>query len=133
MSGADLVRVTAQGQPLNLGEKTVSDLIADDVKIVWSNKVGSVEGELKHVEGWTEFNPAVPDEQSGNFFPVTLSAAYRGKAITVQRVGGEPKTAVDRNWVLRIPDAQTVFTFSDENGVIFSLKFDAATLDGETA
>lgn len=130
--GADLVKVAAPSQPLNLGNKTVPDLVSDDVEIVWNGKMGSVIGTLKHIDGWTEFNPSVPNEQSGNFFPLTLSFALRGKIITVQRTGGQPKTAIDRNWVLRVPDAQTVYTFTCGGEDLFSLKFSEATLAGAT-
>lgn len=130
MIGADAMRVTAKGQPLCIGgSKSVSDLIGEDINIEWDGETGAVTGELKHVEGWQEFSN-VPEEQEGNFFPITLDASYTGKPITVERTGGKAKTVVDRNWILRVPDTSTVFTFSVDGAAIFALDFSGATLTG---
>lgn len=129
MIGADALRVTGKNQPLCIGGgKTVADLIGDNVTLTGDGVNVSVSGDVKHITGWTEFNPTVSAEQEGNYFPITLSAAYSGKPITVQRNDAAPKTAVDRNWILRIPSKETTFTFSVEGEVIFVLNFSNAEL-----
>lgn len=83
-------------------------------------------GELKKITGWTEFDPTQPD---GNFFPITLDASYSGKMITVKKDQNDPKSVVDRNWIIKIPSKETTVTFSVDETVIFVLDFAGATLD----
>ncbi len=125
MIGADAVRVTGKSQPLCVGGgKTVSDLIGDDIKITWDGVKGSVTGELKKLDSWAEFDPAV---SNGHFFPATLSAAYNGVPITVQK-GDSVKTLIDRNWILLVEDKDVPITFSANDKVFLIFDFSGATL-----
>lgn len=131
MIGADAVRVTGKDQPLCVGGgKTVSDLIGDNIAISWVGEKGYVTGDVKEVSNWKEFSN-VPDEQTGNFFPVTLAVCYSGVPITVQKNGEAPKTLVDRNWIIRVPNKTTVVTFSVNGKAILVLDFSGATLAGK--
>lgn len=103
--------------------KNVSDLISEDTKI---DKDGAVTGTLKYVSGWTDFS-SNEDEQDGNFFPVVLGDKHRDKEITC--TGKTTKKATDLEWVLRVADTSSTFTFStDEDGTILTLSFKDATL-----
>lgn len=125
MIGADSVRVTEKSQPLCVGGgKTVSDLIDDNIKITWDGVKGSVTGELKKLESWVEFDPAV---SNGHFFPATLSAAYNGVPITVQK-GDSVKTLIDRNWIVLIENKDVPVTFSADGKVFLIFDFSGATL-----
>lgn len=48
----------------------------------------SVEGTLRHVEGYTGFNGSEPIEQSGNFLALDFSANPTDSEVTVELVGG---------------------------------------------
>ena len=127
MTGAGFARVASKDQPLKLGAKTVSELLGEDVTIEWDGGTGKVSGELKHVESWPEFS-GIQEEQSGNYFPAVLGPEYSGKPVTVQRNGGQPKTVVDRVWILRVPSKDTVFTFSADGLPGTALDFSGSTL-----
>ena len=119
MSGS----VPAQGQTLEgLGTKTVADLISPDTSIDF---LGNVTGTLKYVD-WEEFNPADPNEQKGNYFPVHISDEYAGKDITCK--GKTEHTAQDLDWVLLVKDKDSTFTFTCEGKTILTLSFTGATL-----
>lgn len=108
-----------------LGNKSVSDLIGDDIKI---SKDGAVTGTLKKVEGWTEFDSKNSELQSGHYFPIKLDDKYAGKKITVK--GKRQKTAQDLEWVLRVESTSSKFTFTaeGEEAPFLTLTFEGATL-----
>lgn len=88
---------------------------------------GAVTGTLKYVEGWTAFNESDISEQSGHFFPLKLDEKYSGKQITC--TGTKTKTSQDLEWVLRVADSSSKFTFStDEDGTFLTLDFSGAEL-----
>ena len=105
--------------------KNVSDLISDNVRISWDGVNGTVTGDIKKVENWTQFNVSDPNEQSGHFFPVSLASKYKGQEITV--TGSKVKKAFDTEWVLRVDDQKT-FTFECDGKTIFVLDLTKATL-----
>ena len=118
MSGS----VPAQGQTLEgLGDKTVADLISPDTSIDF---LGNVTGTLKYVKGWQEFS-TVETEQSGNYFPVHIDDIYKGKKITC--TGSKQTTAEDLDWVLRVEDKESTFTFTCDGKTILTLRFTGAT------
>lgn len=118
--------VTAQNRGLELGDKKASDLISEDTKILGD---GTVEGTLKYVSGWKEFNVSNVEEQSGNYFPLQLGKTYKGKEITVKKNGeGDGKTAADTDWILRVSSTDTTFKFSEGKNDIVTLNFKNATL-----
>lgn len=108
--------------------KSVSDLIGDDVKV---SKDGAVTGTLKHVSNWTWFNPTEPDEQEGNYLPFKLGDDYIGKNVTVQREGGKTKTAQETEWIVRVPDNNTVYTVKADEVSDLKLTFKNATLQNQ--
>lgn len=118
MSGS----VPAQGQTLTGLGKTAADLISPDTSIDF---LGNVTGTLKYVKDWTEFSTE-PSEQSGNYFPVHIDDAYKGKEITCK--GEKTTTANDLDWVLLVKGKDATFTFECEGKVILTLKFAGATL-----
>lgn len=131
MSGSDLndsVSIPTQSQTLSLGSKKVSELIGSDVRVLSD---GSVVGTLKYVPNYREFNETNVGEQSGNYFPLTLDAKYRNKPITVEKEDGTSKTATDTEWILRVKDKGSMFTFKDDQTEIVKLNFAKATLEGE--
>ncbi len=105
--------------------KSVSDLIADNVKI---SADGSVTGNIKKVTDYTGFS-GVKAEQSGHYLPVVLDSRYSGKTISCQRDSDDPKTSTDLEWVLRIPSSSTKFTFKADDEIILTLNFERATLE----
>lgn len=105
--------------------KSVSDLIGSDVKV---SKDGAVTGTLKHVSGWKWFNPSDTSEQTGNYFPFKLGDDYNGKDVTVTREGGKEKTAQDTEWIVRVPDNDTVYTVKASGVNDLKLTFKNATL-----
>ena len=105
--------------------KSVSDLIGEDVKV---SKDGAVTGTLKHVSGWEWFNPSDESEQEGNYFPFKLGDDYSGKDVTVTREGGKTKTAQDTEWIVRVPDNDTVYTVKADEVSDLKLTFKNATL-----
>ena len=120
------VSVAAQNWVTELGDKLASDLVSADTVI---GADGSVTGTLKYVTGWTEFNSADENEQSGYFFPLHLDEEkYAGKSITTQRNGGKAKTAKDLDWILRVPDNDTVWTIKCGAEAIATLNFSGTGL-----
>ena len=111
-----------------MSDKTVDDLIGKDVKV---SEDGTVTGTLKHVSGFTWFNPSNVGEQTGNYFPFKLGEKYTGKDVTVQRNGGTAKTANDTEWVVRVPSNDTVYTVKAKDVDDLKLNFSKATLKTE--
>lgn len=106
----------------------VSDLVGEDIRILHG---GVVEGTLKYVKDYSKaFGKA---EQSGYFFPFTLSDEYKDKEITCKRTSGKPgkeKKANDLEWVLRLTDgADTVYEFSAGDKPIITLTFKNAVFE----
>lgn len=129
MTGADRVKVAAQGQPLTgygVGSsKTVSDLIGASAAIEWNGTNGKVTGEIKNIsDPWMDFDTA---NNTGHFFPIELDAKYEGEKITV--IGQKQKTVADRFWVLRVENAKDQkFTFKKGTDLLFVLDFSGAQL-----
>lgn len=120
------VIVQEQGQALKGigGNKKVSDLIAANVKIEWTEKTGKVTGDIHKVTGWTEFSQS---ESEGHYFPMSLGEAYKGKKITC--TGSKTKTAEDTDWILKV---DTCKSFKFEEGEQES-KTEICTLDFKSA
>lgn len=95
-------------QEHNLGKygKLVSELVGPDAAIAAD---GAVTGELKHItEPWEENH-----NRTGYFLPVRLDAPYKDKPVTVQRIGGDPVTATEEDWILTVIDKDTEISFKD--------------------
>lgn len=113
------------------GDKTVEDMIEDDVKVLAD---GSVVGTLKYVEGYKPYWPDNEAMQSGNFFPLTLGSNYtNGKKLEITKNGGEPKviefndSPFDPDIVLRVERSDSFEIKVDDEPVV-TLTFANATL-----
>lgn len=129
MTGIDAISVPSQHQSLQeMGNKTVADLIGEDVSIEWNGIDGSVTGNIKYVSDYSELFGK--QEKTGSFFPFVLDDSYKGKEITVQREGGSAKTAIDTEWILRLTDAdKTEYNISCDDTQIAHLDFADATIE----
>lgn len=126
VTGADRMKLPdGNAKPGGIDGKKVSDLIGNDVAVSWSGVNGTVNGTLKKVDGWTQFNGKVEAEQSGHFFPLSLGDQYAGKEITV--IGTKTKKAVDTEWVVRVDDCKK-FTFQCDGETILTLDFSKVVL-----
>lgn len=123
------VSVCGQSWETELGDKLASDLVSEDTAVGMD---GSVTGTLKYVTGWSEFSPDDGNEQSGYFLPLRLDEKYAGKSITVQRDGGQETTSEKLDWILRVPNKDTVWTIQCEGEEVVRLTFAWAAL-GEGA
>lgn len=99
----------------------MSDFISEDTAI---GEDGAVTGTLHYVEGVSTFSE---DEQDGNFLPLTLDKKYASKEITV--TGKKTTKAADLDWLLRVADKDTKFTFEADGKVFLTLTFTGATLE----
>lgn len=113
-----------------LGNKSISELIGDDVRI---DPSGAVTGEIKYVSSWPEFDTGHVENQKGFFFPIKLDESHSGKKITVK--GKQTKTVEDLEWILRFEDTSATFTFTEESqdAPFLTLSFTGASLTGKPA
>ena len=102
----------------------------ENVSFDWNGVTAKVNGTLKHVADFKAFSD-VSEEQTGNYLMVVLDPLFEGRPITVERNGADPKTAVDRTWVLRVPDKSTTFTFKEGVWTLFTLDFSETNLPTE--
>lgn len=113
------------------GDKTVEDMIEDDVKVLAD---GSVVGTLKYVEGYKTYWPDNEAMQSGNFFPLTLGSNYSGgEKLEIVKNNGEPKVIefndkpFDPDIVLRVEQSDS-FEIKVDDATVVTLTFTNATL-----
>lgn len=106
--------------------KSVSDLIGTDVKVYAD---GSVTGTLKNVSGFTEFNSADVNEQSGHYFPLRLTQT--GSKMTLKTNGvakpGKENMDFDPELLFRVADKNTTFTVEVDGKEVVTLNFKNAT------
>lgn len=121
MTGPDSIKVPAQSQvPKDAAGFHVSDFISADTAI---GPDGSVTGTLHYVKDVQSF----PGQSDGYFFPVTLDSKYEGQEITVK--GQNEKTVADTEWLLKVTDTNTKFTFAvNKTEVFLTLTFTKVTL-----
>lgn len=90
---------------------------------------GSVRGTFPYVTSYTEFSGDA-SEQEGHYLSIDLGEQYSGKQIGMQRNDQEqPKKAVDLQWTLRIPSAETTFSVTADDEPILTLNFKGAKLE----
>lgn len=113
------------------GDKSVEDMIEDDVKVLAD---GNVVGTLKYVEGYKPYWPDNEAMQSGNFFPLTLGSNYSGgKKLEIVKNSGEPKVIefndkpFDPDIVLRVEQSDN-FEIKVDDSTVVTLTFTNATL-----
>lgn len=99
MIGPGGVKVPDQTQGLNLGTKTVKDLISDNVRISVTGKNVKVSGDVKNInEPWTAFSK---DDNTGHFLPLQLPDVCKGQKITIKgRKKGNRTATVDDDLLL---------------------------------
>ncbi len=104
--------------------KTVGEMVGDDVKV---SADGAVTGTIHHVSGYTQFS-SVEEEQSGNYFPITLTK--KGTNMTIEKNGAKTRDNVewDKDIVLRVAKSDK-FTISVDGEPAITLTFDKATLE----
>lgn len=111
--GSDILTIPSAGSTLY--GKRVSSLIGDDVKVL---EDGTVNGTLKHVTGYTQFNESNPEEQEGYYFPFKLTK--RGENMTFKKNGSETKK--DITWeadnVFRVTKNDTFEVLVDGSSVV---------------
>ena len=113
-----------------MGDKQVKDLVSADTAILAD---GTVTGTLHYVKDFEAFNESNADEQKGNYFPLHLDdEKYTGKTISVKRGDSSGnKEAQELDWILRVPDKDATFTFSEGGQDFLTLNFAKATLAKE--
>ncbi len=132
VSGANLIKTMPKDVDFGLAEneKTVSDLIGDDVSIAWNGIEGKVTGSIRKIsEAWTAFSKT--GANTGHFFPLLLDSRYSGEDITVVGSTGE-KTEKDLKWIIRLDDLMTkkngILEFKVKGSTILRLDFSKANL-----
>lgn len=130
-TGEDAVSV-AKNKLFTIGDTRVKtkDLMDDDVQIAWvSETEGAVYGTLKYISDFEAFS-SNKTEQSGNYFALMLDEALKDKEITTKKNGAVSKTGIkDLEWILRIENIDTTFTFEADGEKLFTLDFKSATLE----
>lgn len=103
--------------------KTVADLVDDGMQIFDD---GTVKGNFKYVTGYTGFNEAQVEEQTGYFFPFTLKKS--GTTMTFKKNNSETKKdiAFEANNVFRVTQNDT-FTVLVDNEEVVTFNFKQAT------
>ena len=81
-------------------------------------KDGTVTGTFKHVTGYNGFNPQIPTEQEGYYFPFRLTKT--GTTMTFKKNGETSKEGIpwEADNVFRIMKSDTFEVFVDEKHVI---------------
>lgn len=117
------------------GNKTVSELIDQNVSIGWAGTKGTVTGTIKKIESYG--SPYEGGQDSGHFFPVKFSDKYLDKDITVGSQNGEGgkeirPTNSDPYLVIRVEnvtvDSKISAILKSTKEEIFELDFSKATL-----
>ena len=79
----------------------------------------SITGELKNVEGYTQFNPSNVGEQSGHFLALKLSSTDDA-TVKTQLIGGtKPEITVDDGFCVYLianKNSQSVKVSTEKNG-----------------
>lgn len=81
--------------------KTYADFVDGEATV---SKIGEVEATLKHVTGFTEFNPTNPEEQEGHYFPFTFDDSVTGETMTFVKNGAVTKENIpfDKDILFRV-------------------------------
>ncbi len=112
----------------DLGDKAVSDLIGGDITSVWFNNTCYIDGTIKKVTGWTQFDANNPD---GHFFPWQFAAEYKGSKITAKnRVDGDRRVTLDEDGILviRIENFRNLAAVIETEKGTFTIDFSGAEL-----
>ncbi len=105
----------------------VSKLISADTKILQD---GTVLGTVHYVKDFSGFSD-IPDEQSGYYFPLRLSA--KGSKMTLKKNGtvveGRTNIDFDSDIIFRLEDKNTVVSVEVDQKEVIKLAFTKATFD----
>ena len=110
-----------------MGKVKVSDMITSDTCI---DKDGKVQGTLKYVNSFPEFNLQNEDEQKGNYFPITLSETGSKMTLKKNGVAGEGKTDMkfDKDIIFRVGSKTDKFSIEVDSHEVIVLNFEKAIL-----
>lgn len=113
-----------------LGKKT-GDLVSA-VEIVMDGTIARVIGTAHHITGYTEFNPAAPEEQEGYYFPVEFKESGASKmSLYKNGVISKKDIVYDPQVVFRISDTETEFAIETDTGKRISFDFSGLVLESE--
>ncbi len=127
MISPDIMTIPAAGQ--DLYGKTVGELIGSDVAV---SEDGTVTGIFHYVTGYTGFNSAEVEEQSGYYFPFTLEKT--GEKMSFLKNGEPSKTDIawEANNVFRVTAGDT-FTIKVDGQDVITLNFSQASFESAKA
>lgn len=106
-------------QDTNWLNKSVSELISEDTYVA---EDGSVIGTLNYVENWTEFS-SNEEEQSGHFFPFTLTQEGTSMSLIKDGVVTKENIAFDKDLVLSVDDNETTWEVTVDGTSAIKLSF----------
>lgn len=100
-------------------------MIGTDIKI---DENGKVTGTFHKVTGYTEFNPSNPSEQSGYFFPFSLTK--EGTTMTFKKNGAATKENIpfEKDNVFRVTKTAKFEVLVDDESVV-TFDFSSATFE----
>lgn len=111
-----------------LGKKT-SDFV-EGLQILMDGNIAHISGTAHYVTGFTAFNGAVPEEQEGWYFPVSLNEP--GAATMTFFVNGKETKkdiAYDPQVLFRVPDNEASFRIVTNTGKWIEFDFDGLMLE----
>jgi len=102
-------------------------MIGADVRVLAD---GSVTGTLNYVTDFTAFNQSDVSEQSGHYFPLTLTQT--GTTMTLKKNGvasaEKQNMPFDPEIIFRVENTATTFTIEVDGAPVVTLNFRGATL-----
>lgn len=103
--------------------KEISNFITPDTRVL---EDGTVKGTLKKVEGFKEFNLSNVAEQSGYYFPLTLTKS--GSTMTLKNSQGATKTGIkyDKDLLFRVNDSNATVKIEIDSQPYITLNFKKA-------
>ena len=79
----------------SMGNKSVSDMVGDNIRMAWSGDDCKITGEVKGLY-LPEFDSTHQEQQTGHYFPYVFDESYKGKPVTYKnRKDGDRKGTVD--------------------------------------
>lgn len=119
----------ARSSGLNLGGKTVKDLIGEDFRITVDGPYVTAYGDVKEIrDPWTEFDGS---DNTGHFVPLLMPSVCGGKEITCgSRVKGDRTCRIDPDLLLvvRLENLETgVMTVAMDGESLMTADFTGVT------
>ena len=129
VAAEDSVPVTVPGAEIDFLGKKTSDFVKD-LQVLMDGNVAHIFGTAHYVTGFTAFNGAVPEEQEGWYFPVSLNDSSVA-TMTFFVNGEETKKdiAYDPQVLFRVPDNEASFRIVTNTGKWIEFDFDGLMLE----